>query len=283
MRKLLIILTALLPLSLCAAKPKKVQGEFRYVGTENQTIAECKRLALEAARLDALAREFGTQISQDIVQQETVSSSGESTLFDARSQTSVKGEWIADEGEPEYKVEMSQDGAPIVYCRVKGTAKELTNDAVEFTCRPLRNGSPDTNFHSGDRLTLEFRAPTDGFIAVFLIDAAGTAYTLLPYLANTSGQVSVNRGTDYVFFDPERAAKGSDEVDEMILLTEEDLERNELLIAFSPKPFTRPNDAGNGSEVPRSLSRNDFNRWLTNCKGKDSRFSTQTFNLIIKK
>lgn len=279
--KKLFILLLLLPLNLMAAKPIKVSGEFRYIGTENQTVAECKRLALEAARLDALARAFGTQISQDIVQQEIVGSSGESSLFDSRSQTSVKGEWIADDGKPEYKVEMSSDGSPIVYCKISGTAKELTNESVEFSARTLRNGSPDENFRSGDRMTLEFRTPVDGYVAVFLIDDSGTAYTLLPYLANTTGEVKVKRGVDYCFFDTARAAKDSDEVDEMILMTDRELERNILQVVFSPKPFTRPNDSANGSEVPRSLSQRDFNRWLTNCKANDPRFSSKKFNLII--
>lgn len=279
----LILLLLMVPLRAAASKPVKVSGEFRYIGTENQTISECKRLALEAARLDALAREFGTKITQDIVQQEIVSTSGEASLFDSRSHTSVNGEWIADEGEPQFKVEMSSDGSPIVYCKVKGTARELTNDTVEFLAQPLRNGSPDENFRSGDKMTLRFRSPVDGYVAVFLIDNKGTAYTLLPYLANTSGTVAVEKGKDYVFFDPLRAYKGSDEIDEMILMTDEPIERNILQVLFSPKPFTRPNDSGNGEETPRSLSQYDFNRWLNSCKSNDSRFSSQTFNLVIKK
>ncbi len=282
MRLKLFILSALCPLLLLAAKPVKVSGEFRYIGTENQTIAECKRLALEAARLDAMAREFGTKITQDIIQQDIVSSSGENSLFDARSHTSVNGEWIADDGEPQYKVEMSSDGAPIVTCKVKGTARELTNESVDFYAQPLRNGSADENFRSGDRLTLKFKTPVKGYVAVFLIDDKGTAYTLLPYLANTSGLFAVDKSTEYTLFDPNSPTKGPDEVDEIILMTDQPIERNVLQVLFSPKPFTRPNDSFNGDEAPRSLSQSDFNRWLTSCKSNDPRFSSRTYNLIIK-
>lgn len=269
-------------LALSAQKPVKVSGEFRYEGNQTQTIAECKRKALESARLAALAKEFGVEITEDIVQHETVHTNGESRLFDARSNTRVKGEWIADEGEPEYEVMMSPKGDPIVVCRVKGRARALSNEAVQFSVRTLRNGSPDTSFASGDSMTLEFRAPVDGYVAVFLLDDRGNAYTLLPYLDNKKSEVEVKGGVDYVFFNPKKKSKESGEVDELILFTDNDIERNILQVVFSPNAFTRPNDASNGNEAPRSLEQSKFNKWLTDCKGNDKRFSSQSINLIIK-
>lgn len=273
------LLVFCLPICVFAQKPVKVDGEYTYYGKDTESVKECKAKALEAARLNALEKEFGIQLDGTTYQGETVSSKGESHIFDAQHKTSVMGEWIADD-DVEYDVKTIDD-CPVVYCKVRGRAKALSNELVDFTARTLRNGSVDDTFRSGDRMSLEFRAPVDGYIAVFLIDKE-TVYTLLPYLSNSSGMVKTKRGVDYVFFDSAKSNKEFGEVDEMILSTADDIERNRLCVVFSPNAFTRPNDIANGTEMPRSLSIRDFNRWLSDCKGKDKRFSTKEFNLIIK-
>lgn len=286
MNRLITLLTAalLIPMALCAQKTKKVEGEYTYHGNDNQSLAQCKQLALEGARLDAIAREFGTQVNQDIVQHDRVSNGEENTYFDAQSRTSVKGEWIADEGEPVFTVAHDAAGNPIVTCRVKGHARELTNKAVDFTATPMRNGSRSTDFDSGDKLSLLFRAPVDGYVAVFLIDTEETAYTLLPYLSNTSGRVKVKRGEQRTFFTADDQRAGGELPDEMILSTADDTERNLLYVVFSPTPFARPNDRpGDSDLMPRSMPRRDFDRWLRKCQNNDPEFSIQTFNLQISK
>lgn len=274
------LLLFFLPICVFAQKPVKVEGEYTYYGKDTESVKLCKDRALEGARLQALEKEFGVKLFGDVYQGQTVNSQGESHIFDAQNKTSVMGEWIADD-DVVYDVKTIDD-CPVVYCKVKGRAKALSNELVDFTARTLRNGSVDDTFRSGDLMSLEFRAPVDGYIAVFLTDK-DTVYTLLPYLSNTSGFVKIKRGVDYVFFDPEKANKElNDAVDAMVLSTTADIERNRLCVVFSPNAFTRPNDKANGTAMPRSLSIQEFNRWLTDCKSKDKRFSTKEFNLIIK-
>lgn len=280
MKRLLYIAIAVIsPLLVAAQKTKKVEGEFTYHGNDSQSLAECKRLALEGARLDAIAREFGTSVNQDIVQHDKLNNGNESTYFDSQSRTSVKGEWIADEGQPAYTVTHDADGNPVVTCRIKGHARELTNKGIDFTAIPLRNGSRSTDFDSGDRLSLQFKSPVDGYVAVFLIDAAETAYTLLPYLSSTSGRVKAKRDTLYTYF----TANGDPEADELIVSTDDDTERNVLYVVFSPSQFARPNDSAMSETAPRSLPRRDFETWLRRCQNNDSEFTVKTFNLQISK
>ncbi len=273
------LLTFLIPICVFAQKPVKVEGEYTYYGKDTESVKQCKAMALEGARLNALEKEFGVQLAGTTYQGETVTSKGESHIFDIQNNTNVMGEWIADD-DVEYDVKTIDD-CPVVYCKVRGRAKALSNELVDFSARTLRNGSADDSFRSGDRMSLEFRAPVDGYVAVFLIDKENV-YTLLPYLSNSSGMVKTKRGVDYVFFDTAKAHREFGEVDEMILSTNDDIERDRLCVVFSPNAFTRPNDIANGTDTPRSLSLRDFNRWLTDCKGKDKRFSTKEFNLIIK-
>ena len=47
-----------------AQKVKNVCGEYTFYAPENVSLSEAKRIALERAKLQALADEFGTVISQ---------------------------------------------------------------------------------------------------------------------------------------------------------------------------------------------------------------------------
>lgn len=51
---------------------KKVSGTYTYYGDKNDSPAMAKRKALEGARLDAISREFGTIVSQDVLQADRI-------------------------------------------------------------------------------------------------------------------------------------------------------------------------------------------------------------------
>lgn len=68
-----------------------MSGNYTYYGDINDSPAECKRKALEGARIDALSQEFGTIVSQDVLQADRIDSNGESNKFLSLSATEVKG------------------------------------------------------------------------------------------------------------------------------------------------------------------------------------------------
>ncbi|MDE5674412.1 MAG: hypothetical protein K2I44_03570, partial [Muribaculaceae bacterium] len=104
-----------------AAPPiKSVKGEYTYYGDKSTSPAECKRLALEGARLDALSKEFGTIVTQDVMQADRIDSKGESNKFLSLSSTEVKGEWIADDGDPVFDISLDSEDNFVVRCTVKG-------------------------------------------------------------------------------------------------------------------------------------------------------------------
>lgn len=285
MKNFLVTIILFLPLTLCAQRVQKVCGEYTYYAEGNQSPNEAKRAALEAAKLQALATEFGTVISQSTTQQESSVDGKESSYFSQLSASEVKGEWLEDLGEPEYEVEFVQDML-VVKCRVCGRAREISNEATEFTAAVLRNGTEarfaDVNFRNGDDMYLLFRTPVDGYVAAYLVDETPTAYCLLPYMDNASGQHPVRHNEEYIFFSPQKAAKGSGTVDEYTLTCTNEIERNQLYVIFSPKPFTKALDNQIDDGLPRQLSYEEFQKWLGKCRKRDTKMGVKVMHIEIK-
>ncbi|MDE6196426.1 MAG: DUF4384 domain-containing protein [Muribaculaceae bacterium] len=264
---------------------RTVSGEYTFYGDGSHTPKECKRMALEGARLAAMAREFGTTVTQSIVSDEIIKGDKENTFFRSLSETQVKGEWIEDIGEPQYTVSLDNDGNMMVTCKVRGRAREISNDAPEFTAAILRNGTDmraaDTRFRSGDQMRLYFRAPVDGYLAVYLCGEDRMAYTMLPYSGSPDGYVKVRHGQEYLFFDPVKTDPAHGEVDEMLLVTDQPVERDTFYILFSPQKFVKANDSYSGEGLPRSLPFNEFHRWLSKTRKNDPSLGLQTIDITI--
>lgn len=281
----LLLAAILFPLTLCAQRVQRVCGEYTYYAEGNQSPNDAKRAALEAAKLQAIANEFGTAITQSNVQKETSVNGEESSYFSSLSASEVKGEWIENIGEPTYEISFVQDML-VVKCKVCGRARELSNEAADFTATVLRNGTEakfaDANFRSGDDMYLLFRSPSDGYVAVYLIDETPTAYCLLPYMNNTKGQQAVKHNEEYVFFSPAQALKG-EQADEYTLTCDREIERNQVYVIFSPKPFIKALDNQKSDGLPRQLSYEDFSRWLSTCRKRDPKMGIKVMHIEIKK
>lgn len=286
-RALYIFLSLMfLPVGLYAQRVKQVCGEYTYYAEGNESLNQAKLKALEGARLQALAHEFGTIISQNTMMSEIVSNNQEQSYFSQLSSTEVKGEWIADTDEPEYEVKFIDDML-VVACYACGKARELSNEAADFEALVLRNGTEakfaDTHFRNGDDMFLQFRSPINGYVAVYLVDETPTAYCLLPYIDNAEGQQPVKHGRRYVFFSPDKDGKTDCEVDEYTLTCSNDIERNRLFVIFSPEPFTKALDSQLSDALPRQLSYEDFSKWLSNCRKRDKKMGVKVMYIEIKK
>ena len=291
MKGLKIIVTAVVAIfmattSVAASPVKTVKGEYTYYGDKATSPAECKRLALEGARLDALAKEYGTIVTQDVLQADRIDSKGEANKFLSLSSTEVKGEWIADDGEPEFEITLDKDDNLVVRCKVKGKAREISNESTEFDARVLRNGTKpgnaSTDFYDGDDLYLYFTAPVDGYVSVFLSLEDGNVYQMLPYLSDTKGEAKVKRNYDYVFFDPTKAEGTFGTPDQFRIATAGVIEFNKIYVVFSPSYFAKPvMRARNSMEELPSMSEDDFSKWLVKSRRNDSKMGVRQMNLKI--
>ncbi|MDE5807224.1 MAG: DUF4384 domain-containing protein, partial [Muribaculaceae bacterium] len=215
-----------------------------------------------------------------------IGSGGEVNKFLSLSATEVKGEWIADDGEPAYEFSHDAKDNLIVKCRVKGKAKEISNEAAAFEASVLRNGTDlrhaDNLFRDGDDMFLYFRGAVDGFLAVFLQDEAGEVYLLLPYPRDTKTRVPVSKDKDYIFFSREHD-KGGDKygapVEEMVMTAPDGPEYNRVFVVFSPEYFSRPvMNASGGLPVMKG---EEFNKWLVKARRNDPKMGVKAMNLQI--
>ncbi len=287
MIRILISLAAILWAGVCMAGDiVTVKGEAVYYDDGTKSKMECMRLAAEQARIDALARNFGTIVSQDILQSDRQIGNRAQSDFLAVSSTEVKGEWIADDGEPEYEFDYDRDQNLIVKCRIKGKAREISNDSAEFEAMVLKNGTDKKNadilFRDGDDMYLYFRGVENGSLAVFLEDEQGDVYLLLPYPQDSRMRLPVVRDKEYVFFsreyDRDRSQTGA-EVEEMYLTAPDHVEYNRLYAVYSPNTFSRPVMA-EGAGLP-VMKIGEFNKWLIKTRRNDPRMGVKAMNLQI--
>ena len=264
------LLSLALPLE---AQPlKRVQGEYIYVVPGNVSLDEAKRIALYRAQIKALADEFGTLVS-DYASTVVSNKDGKSSIdFTSLGNSIVKGEWIETTGTPEIEIYYdNESGSQIVRCRITGKAREISSAPTLFKAKILRNGtdakSESTDFRNNDDIYMSFTSPSDGYIAVYLIDSHNTAYCLLPYRASRDGYAKIEANTDYILFSKGEALPYFDpaDVDEYTLFTDKENETNYIYIIYSRQQFIKAADEQGNSEyrlLPRELGFDDFQNWL---------------------
>lgn len=293
MRYKSIIAFLLIALPIFSQKMKTVEGEYTYYAPENVTIEQAKLTAIERAKIQALADEFGNIISQSSTTSMTNLNGESSVNFLMLSGSDVKGEWIEDLGEPTVQVNY-EGNTLVVTAKVKGKAREILSAGVDFVSKILRNGKEDKfesdDFKNGDDLYLAFQTPTKGYLAVYLVDAENMAYCLLPYRNQTDGIYPVNANQRYLFFSPEEAPERERAlVDEYAMTCDGQMEYNFIYVIFSRNQFTKAIDTASGKQIegyagaPRELSYENFQKWLTKCMKLDTEMNMKKIPIIIKK
>ena len=287
-----ILIISVFPL-LAASQTHKVSGEYTYYADPNMSPKEAMAAAIENAKAQAIAKEFGTLITQNTFQQEGISNGREESFFMQLNASEVKGEWLEDTEKPVAKiVDTTDEGILVIKAKVTGKARALSNEASDFEALTLRNGTEkrmaEAEFKEGDKMYIYFKAPADGFVAAYLIDESQNAFCLLPYEDDSDGQVSVNHGKEYVFFSSKHDADYKAEDGLQITCEDERMELNKIYIIFSPNSFVKANDQqGDILDAslyrPRQLSLADFTRWMTKLCSRDKKVSRKVIRIKIKK
>jgi hypothetical protein len=294
MKKAMLFMAMTLVSFIMQAQVKKVSGTYTYYGDPNMSVKEVRVAAIENARVQALAKEFGTIITQSTLQQEDLKNGNEHSSFMLLNAAEVKGEWLEDLKKPEILREEFVKGMLVVEAQVYGRARAISNDAIEFKTLTLRNGTEkrfaDTNFKEGDDMFLYFQAPADGYVAVYLVDELQNVFCLLPYGGDNDGQQPVEHGKEYVFFSPQHQYDiPKSEIDEVTMTCEDErFEHNQLYVIYSPNTFTKPVDQ-KGKQInrdlvlPRQLSFKDFSQWMSKCCARDKKMNRKVIHLTVNK
>lgn len=288
-RFILFILLASFFLVGYSQRAAKVSAAYTYYAPETMSVEEAKRVALDRAKIQAIADEFGTIVSQSTSTVITNKNGESDTQFFALGGSDVKGEWIETIGKPEYQLKF-ENHFLIVECSVKGKAREIVSAKIEFEAKTLRNGTElrfgDVNFRDGDDLYLYFQSPINGYLAVYLLDELSqTVYCILPYKAQTFSAYPVLANKEYVMFSRKEADKSERPiVDEYTLSCENNKEFNTLYTLFSPSLIGKRNGFDDSIEdKPDNISFKDFKSWLSKTLSKDSNIQFQEINISISK
>lgn len=268
-----------------AADDKAVSGTYTYYGHPGMTMVEAKEKALEGAQNEALRSEFGTLVSQDIVQTNEIVNDKEKMAFLSSTQSTVRGEWIATTGTPTYD-ERFENGAPVVTCKVSGRGRKLSNKAPDLVANAL--SAPDkravsSEFKDSQDIFVYIKSPErDVFAMVCLEDEDGMVYKMFPF-ESTPPQATLKKGYDYILFDKNRPGGTLGEMpgDGLFIVTDK-LALNRLYVVYSPNYFRK--GSWNYLEEANldTMSTKDFNKLMIELRRADEEMGMKVINLSVK-
>lgn len=268
-----------------AQRIEKVRAEYIYHAPENISMEEAKRIALERAKLQAIADEFGSIVLQSNTTM-VRNRSGESlTDFFSLGGSEVKGEWIETIGEPVYEIKYEQ-GLLVIKVMVVGRIREINRAQIDLKVEALCNGTDlkfaRTDFKSGDDLYLYFQSPVDGYLAVYLLDEVSqTVYCLLPYKSSSKTVTFIKKDKPYVFFSAKHVEDKGTLVDEYTMTCNNSVERNLLYVIFSPNEFAKANSKNVDERLPKELSFEEFQKWLVKGRMRNKEMCVKNIQLIV--
>ncbi len=268
-----IILSLLIVAPIKAQRTKNVKIEYTYVGADNISIDEAKRIALDRAKAQAIADEFGTVVSQSNYTSVTNSNGDSSVDFQSIGRSDLRGEWIETTKEPVYEIGYS-DGLLCVSVKARGVIREQQSSRASLNVKILRNIPDPRNeskdFKNSDDLYLYFSSPVNGYLSVYLTDK-DNAYCLLPYARQKNGIFDIVANREYILFDRKSAElENRHLVDEYTMTCGKTEEQNILIVLFSENRFVKSSDTGISDKLPRQLTLKEFNKWVSENRNKDT-------------
>ena len=274
MRTLFFLILFTFSAAAFSQKTEKVTATYTYYAPEHISQAEAKRIALDRAKITAIADAFGTIVTQSNTNVVSVQNGKTEERFFSLGGSEVKGEWIETLKDPVYDIRYEGDML-VVSVEVTGRIREIVGAGIDFTAKVLRNGVEEkfesTEFRSGDDLFLYFKSPVDGYLTVYLLDeTSGDVFCLLPYRASGEGAYRIEHDRPYVLFSSKHELNNPGDVDEYNMTCNSDKEYNDVYVIFSPNAFAKANANETMSEVlPRQLSFEDYQKWLAKLRKKD--------------
>lgn len=264
------------------------KGTYSYPVPESKSIDEAKIIAIEKARLQVIADNFGTVVDMSTMTEVRNVNDMSSVEMISYGESEVKGEWIEDISEPVFAISYEQ-GKLFLTITVEGKIREIVSADIDFKAKVLRNGVEERfegyDFKDGDDLYLSFISPIDGYLAVYLYNGEDDTYCLLPYIAQSEGCFNIRRNRQYILFSSEKVSEGilPNMVDEYNMTASSSKEVNLIYIIFSPNRFTKALDDGSDEYLPRSLDYKSFQKWLIKNRNRDKEMRVQRKTITISK
>lgn len=280
---------------------KKVKGKATIRVEKHMSEEEAKMKALELAKRNALADEFGTEIIEGNTTTISNTQTGRSQAsgsvnFQSIAESYVNGEWLGEDKPPRFE-KFYKDDYLWIKCKVWGKARRMDRVRTDLTVKTMR--CPDlkcenVKFVEGDDFFIYFKAPVKGYVSIYLADQEN-AMCLLPYMNDDKSFVSVEPDKEYIFFSRDNAPEEeANIVDEYELAAETNLDLNRLYIIFSKNSYDKAamktlkaetvyGEEHEGYELPKMLSLADFKKWLLVNRTKDKTMQLNVIDITISK
>lgn len=273
------LLAVLLGLFSVSAKELAVSATCDFLLPAYMSEAEGREIAVSKARLQALADEFGTILSQETwSEMRTDNSSVSSQSLWQSASSLVKGEWIRDTREPMIKKSLTADGSTFLTVTVWGMARPVTTlpvDLKTFVSLP-GGGIPVERFRHDSRFTLNFLSPENGYVAVYLADEEGNVSRLLPFSNEEVSSFGVDAMKQYEFFTSQEGVE-----EQYRFLTNQPKVFNTVFVVFARNEFTRPIDSYDETSNIRVLKKADFFDWVARLRSADRTVQIESLNVEI--
>lgn len=282
-----------------AQKSFKSSGSAQIKIENNTSLDKAKDRVRELAKINAIENLFGTYVEQEA----NINVEDGNTNFRLIASTKVRGEWLETTKEEftERVVESTTKNGSSerwISCDINGLLREIVKPKLAFEVETLNGPKKEyrtTTYHNGEQLYLSFKTPSTGFLSVYIVESE-KVYRLLPYAEMDDkyiDAVPVMADKEYIFFSQAKNHNyfpgfSISRVDELIMSTYSDREYSQLYAVFSTESFSKPllkkGETIESLTLPKSLSKNQFEKWVKENRIYNSDFNYQIVNLeIIKK
>jgi hypothetical protein len=294
LRNISILTLFFISLNCFGQKTMISNGEYLLRIEKNWTEEFAVSKAKEKAQINAIENAFGTVIVQGnaiyVKEVTSLSQTKSDMVFTSVGNVLVNGEWISTIAEKiQFKDSVEYRWVKAI---VKGSVRELkkipfTPELATLSCNQQKCSTEV--FNSGQELVVYFKAPTNGFVTIYLDDSK-QAQRLLPYSKNGSSTTyQVNGDQAYYFFSKNDVNQKN--IDEVELFTESIMEQNNLYVLFSKYDFDKPLLNANKFEemdntkytLPASIEITKFQTWLQGLRSFNRNIELKTILLTIKK
>jgi hypothetical protein len=278
-----------------AQKKTKVKAQYSLLLEDSDCIGEFKQKVIDAAKIKALADNFGMLISQGTDLSLNNKNEAVDTHFQLLQMSEVKGEWIETTQEKLYWELREEKGQQYLYltCQIEGIAIEKRQSIPNFEvitskCESSKECAT-TVFKEGDDFFVSFKSPNNGYFSIFWKEE-NEVFRLFPYTTSSLdiGGMEIKENKDYWIFSSKELNNFPEinprEVDEMKLSTN-GKERLfcELIVVFAEQPFPKPMLSERESDGIKMLTNSELNKWLSKNKLLIDSFQEKRIYITVEK
>lgn len=262
-----------------AQRVATVCGEYRYVVPGEIPLNKAKQIAIDKARNEAIANEFGQVVSQSINTSIQSSEAKSSIQLNSYASTESKAIWLTDTKEPEVNV-IYENNTMVIIASVCGKARELKSAKIELMMQIINKGIETERFKNNDEVAIRFKSPVNGYIAIFFRnDVTGIIYCMLPYENEDGTARKIKSNKEYIFLSSDDPLYPYQEA--TILITDKTIEFGTFILVFSKETFSLP-ISEQGKFVPE-LPLDNFQKWLRRNRINDDTMQTIEKTIEIHK